>query len=100
MFSKDGVPNNSGDGELPSSNKSGPNENDIIRSQIMKQAQKRNASSHLKAKSGIAGEEGMNQLGFRDGKVDCSYCWTVKRDIFDMPMLIVMNVSSYTCLID
>ncbi|KAK2750633.1 Transcriptional regulator of nonfermentable carbon utilization [Myotisia sp. PD_48] len=44
-------------------------------------------------KGGIAGEAGMNQLGFRDGKVECSYCWTVKRDVFDIPMLIVMNVS-------
>ena len=35
----------------------------------------------------------MNRLGFRDGKVECSYCWTVKRDVFDIPMLIVMNVS-------
>ncbi|PGH19032.1 hypothetical protein AJ79_00066 [Helicocarpus griseus UAMH5409] len=43
-------------------------------------------------KGGIAGEAGMNQLGFRDGKVECSYCWTVKRDVFDIPMLIVMNV--------
>ncbi|KAK2782431.1 Transcriptional regulator of nonfermentable carbon utilization [Emmonsiellopsis sp. PD_33] len=42
-------------------------------------------------KGGIAGEAGMNQLGFRDGKVECSYCWTVKRDVFDIPMLIVMN---------
>ncbi|KAG5289359.1 transcription factor [Histoplasma ohiense] len=42
-------------------------------------------------KRGIAGEAGMNQLGFRDGKVECSYCWTVKRDVFDIPMLIVMN---------
>ncbi|KAI9835855.1 MAG: hypothetical protein M1819_001753 [Sarea resinae] len=40
----------------------------------------------------ISGEAGMNQLGDRDGKVDCSYCWTVKRDVFDIPMLIVMNV--------
>jgi hypothetical protein len=46
------------------------------------------------SKGGIAGEAGMNQLGFRDGKVECSYCWTVKRDVFDIPMLIVMNVST------
>jgi hypothetical protein len=45
------------------------------------------------AKGGIAGEAGMNRLGFKDGKVECSYCWTVKRDVFDIPMLIVMNVS-------
>lgn len=49
-------------------------------------------NNHLR-KGGIAGEAGMNQLGFKDGKVDCAYCWTVKRDVFDIPMLIVMNVS-------
>jgi len=44
-------------------------------------------------KDGISGEKGMQNLGFKDGKVDCTYCWTVKRDVFDIPMLIVMNVS-------
>ncbi|KAJ9199592.1 hypothetical protein DTO164E3_4477 [Paecilomyces variotii] len=47
-------------------------------------------NGHL-SKGGIAGEAGMNQLGLKDGKVECSYCWTVKRDVFDIPMLIVMN---------
>lgn len=47
------------------------------------------------SKGGIAGEAGMNRLGFKDGKVDCSYCWTVKRDVFNIPMLIVMNVSFF-----
>lgn len=51
-------------------------------------------NSHLR-KGGIAGEAGMNQLGFKDGKVECAYCWTVKRDVFDIPMLIVMNVSDF-----
>ena len=44
-------------------------------------------------KDGIGSEAGMYQLGDKDGKVECSYCWTVKRDMFDIPMLIVMNVS-------
>jgi hypothetical protein len=43
--------------------------------------------------SKIDGEWGIGRLE-RDGKLDCSYCWTVKRDVFDIPMLIVMNVSS------
>ncbi len=47
----------------------------------------------------IAGEAGMNQLGVKDGKVECSYCWTVKRDVFDIPMLIVMNVSDFSILL-
>ena len=42
----------------------------------------------------IDGEHGIGRLE-RDGKMDCSYCWTVKRDVFDIPMLIVMNVSFY-----
>jgi len=50
-------------------------------------------NNHLR-KGGIAGEAGMNQLGFKDGKVECAYCWTVKRDVFDIPMLLVMNVSA------
>lgn len=39
----------------------------------------------------IDGEHGIGRLE-REGKLDCSYCWTVKRDVFDIPMLIVMNV--------
>lgn len=39
----------------------------------------------------IDGEHGIGKLE-RDGKLDCTYCWTVKRDVFDIPMLIVMNV--------
>lgn len=42
---------------------------------------------------GIAGEAGIDELGGKDGKVECSCCWTVKRDLFDLPMMIVMNVS-------
>ncbi|OBT66900.1 hypothetical protein VE03_04223 [Pseudogymnoascus sp. 23342-1-I1] len=40
--------------------------------------------------SRIDGEWGIGRLE-KDGKLDCSYCWTVKRDVFDIPMLIVMN---------
>ena len=44
-------------------------------------------------KAASASDSGTYQLGNADGKVECSYCWTVKRDVFDIPMLIVMNVS-------
>jgi hypothetical protein len=47
-----------------------------------------------KLKGGIAKEEEMGGLSGTEGKVECTYCWTVKRDVFDIPMLIVMNVSS------
>ena len=43
--------------------------------------------------SRIDGSDSMGRLE-KDGKMDCTYCWTVKRDVFDIPMLIVMNVSS------
>ena len=41
---------------------------------------------------GGGGEARITDLGMKEGKVECSYCWTVKRDVFDIPMLIVMNV--------
>lgn len=39
----------------------------------------------------IDGEHGISKLE-KDGKIDCTFCWTIKRDVFDIPMLIVMNV--------
>ena len=54
---------------------------------------KRKGPAKPNGRGSIADEAGMNQLGGSDGKVECSYCWTVKRDVFDIPMLIVMNVS-------
>lgn len=51
------------------------------------------AAGRDKTVANISGEAGMNKLGEREGMVDCTYCWTVKRDVFDIPMLIVMNVS-------
>ena len=48
-------------------------------------------SAHIKRE--IAGEAETDDLGDKDGKVECSYCWTVKRDVFDIPMMIVINVS-------
>ncbi|TIC95935.1 Transcription activator of gluconeogenesis [Colletotrichum higginsianum] len=38
----------------------------------------------------IDGEHGISRIE-KDGKVDCRYCWMIKRDVFDIPMLIVMN---------
>ncbi|KAL9100609.1 MAG: hypothetical protein Q9187_009345, partial [Circinaria calcarea] len=52
---------------------------------------KRKRSTQLHGKGEIRGEAGIDGLGDQDGKVECSYCWTVKRDVFDIPMLIVMN---------
>jgi hypothetical protein len=41
----------------------------------------------------VAGENAFNKLGESEGVVDCMYCWLVRRDNFEVPQLIVMNVS-------
>jgi hypothetical protein len=38
----------------------------------------------------IDGEHGISKLE-RDGKLECTYTWTIKRDTFDIPMMIVIN---------
>ena len=38
-------------------------------------------------KSEIAGQTSIDELGDKNGKVECSCCWTVKRDLFDLPMM-------------
>ncbi|KAF3942421.1 hypothetical protein ABW19_dt0204829 [Dactylella cylindrospora] len=42
------------------------------------------------ARNGVVGESGLDSLA-KDGKVECTFCWTVKRDMFDIPMLIIGN---------
>lgn len=56
--------------------------------------------STVKGEPLIKGEAGVNALGDQDGRVNAMMCWTVKRDVFDIPMLIVMNVRplSANCL--
>ena len=46
----------------------------------------------------IKGEAGMKALGDSDGRVDCMLTWTVKRDIFETPMIIAMNVCRQSAL--
>ena len=56
---------------------------------------KQQRDANLSGKSGAGrGEVSMHMLGQQDGKVECMLCWTVKRDVFDIPMLFVMNVST------
>ncbi|KAM0561031.1 hypothetical protein ACHAPJ_003531 [Fusarium lateritium] len=38
----------------------------------------------------IDSEHGISRIE-KDGKVECTYCWTIKRDVFDIPMMIIMN---------
>lgn len=40
----------------------------------------------------IDGEHGISRIA-KGGKLECTYCWVVRRDTFDMPMMIVINVS-------
>jgi hypothetical protein len=47
---------------------------------------------------GIAGESAFLRLGEKEGVVDCMYCWWMRRDLFEVPALIVINVS-FTLLI-
>ena len=42
--------------------------------------------------AGTVPDANIDELGGTEGKVECSCCWTVKRDLFDLPMMIVMNV--------
>jgi hypothetical protein len=57
-----------------------------------------NTQNKIKREPLIKGEAGMKALGDSDGRVDCMLTWTVKRDIFETPMLIVMNVSRQSAL--
>ena len=50
------------------------------------------SASATLSKGGIADEGSIHRLESHDGTVECICCWTVRRDVFDMPMLIVMNV--------
>lgn len=45
----------------------------------------------------IDGEHGISRIE-KNGKVDCTYCWTIKRDVFDIPMMIIINVS-FVCFL-
>ncbi|KAI5865950.1 hypothetical protein GGS23DRAFT_554777 [Durotheca rogersii] len=51
---------------------------------------RRNSSILSNRVTRIDGEHGISKLE-KDGKIDCTFCWTIKRDVFDIPMLIVMN---------
>lgn len=39
----------------------------------------------------IDGEHGISRLE-KDGKLECTYTWVIKRDTFDIPMIIIINV--------
>ena len=51
------------------------------------------ATAAASAAAAVAGNGSFDRLESSDGTIDCICCWTVRRDVFDIPMLIVMNVS-------
>lgn len=58
-----------------------------------KKAQERQQKGMLSNRvTTIDGEHGISRIE-QDGKVACTYCWTIKRDVFDIPMMIIINVS-------
>lgn len=49
--------------------------------------QKRSSSGEVKMDPFMkGGDTGTKALGDRDGRVECSMCWTIKRDTFDIPV--------------
>ena len=48
-----------------------------------------NTMSNYSTPSGVRGQTGVGNTQ----TIECAYCWTVKRDVFEVPMVIIMNVS-------
>ncbi|OJD31438.1 transcription factor [Diplodia corticola] len=48
-----------------------------------------NGNAVVKLEGGGGG--GAGRPGDKDGLINCMFCWSVKRDVFEVPMLIVMN---------
>lgn len=59
----------------------------------------RRDDKEIKTEGGVPGvhqgESAMQRLGAKKGMVDCMIWWHIKRDIFDMPVLVCMSVSFY-----
>ena len=54
---------------------------------------------HRDANGGVCDDSAFNKLGEKDGVIDCMYCWNVRRDNFEVPQLIVLNVSAETSVL-
>ena len=71
---------------------------DVERVQEMKGNAPGDAKSDplVKMEGGVVhqGESAMQRLSAKNGMVDCMIWWHIKRDIFDMPVLVCMSVSS------
>jgi hypothetical protein len=69
---------------------------DFDRIQEMKANADHKSDPLVKMESGAVhqGESAMQRLGAKNGMVDCMIWWHIKRDIFEMPVLVCMSVSS------
>lgn len=68
---------------------------DFDRIQDMKANADHKADTFVKMEGGAVhqGESAMQRLGAKNGMVDCMIWWHIKRDIFEMPVLVCMSVS-------
>jgi PAS domain-containing protein len=68
---------------------------DLNRLQDMKAQAEHKLDPLVKMEGGAVhqGEHAMQRLGAKNGMVDCMIWWHIKRDFFDMPVLICISVS-------
>lgn len=68
---------------------------DLDRIQEMKAKPDHKSDPLIKMEGGTVhqGESAMQRLGAKNGMVDCMIWWHIKRDIFEMPVLVCMSVS-------
>lgn len=82
------------DAPIPNNNVENNNNDD---ERALKKRKRSQSIKQEHAESGTAtyvkGEHGITQLGEVEGSVDVMYCWACRRDVFEVPTLIVMNVS-------
>ncbi|KAF1912042.1 hypothetical protein BDU57DRAFT_77087 [Ampelomyces quisqualis] len=67
---------------------------DFDRIQEMKANADHKSDTPIKMEGGAVhqGESAMQRLGAKNGMVDCMIWWHIKRDIFEMPVLVCMSV--------
>ncbi|EAT80149.2 gluconeogenesis transcription activator [Parastagonospora nodorum] len=67
---------------------------DFDRIQEMKANADHKSDAFVKMEGGAVhqGESAMQRLGAKNGMVDCMIWWHIKRDIFEMPVLVCMSV--------
>jgi len=66
---------------------------DFNRIQEMKNADQKDALVKMEGGTVHQGEQAMQRLGAKNGMVDCMIWWHIKRDFFELPLLVCMSVS-------